>query len=93
MQDTSQTAEGTPDQASPEASDRQSKYQHPAIQCCVGATALLAELGWHVSLEIGAPDTGQTVRYMTVSQARALAASLIAAADHHDAETARLAGA
>lgn len=55
-----------------------------------GATALDGD--WQVRLGIGFSDgAGSLDRYMTAQQARELAAALTRAADHYDAETARLA--
>lgn len=57
----------------------------------VSATSL--DDTWQVGLSFGCPggDGGEWHRYMTTAQARELAAGLIAAADHYDAETARIA--
>lgn len=92
MQDIHDAAEIT----SPEAKGPRTGSQHyPIAGSQVGATALASEQadGWHVSLEFGRPGTGGFLRYLSTSEARALAASLVSAADHYDAETVRLAGA
>ena len=55
----------------------------------VGATQL--DDNWQVRLSYMLSDgTGSFDRYITATQARELAAALIRAADHYDAETARL---
>lgn len=93
MQDTVQSAETSSGQAGNEADGRSGKHQYPFHGCTVGATALMQDIGWHVSVEFGNAELGHFLRYLTVTKARALAAALVAAADHHDAETSRLAGA
>lgn len=57
----------------------------------VHATALDDQ--WQVGLSFGSPGdaAGEWKRYMTVAEARKLAAQLVEASDHYDAETARLA--
>lgn len=74
---------------------RTGAFHYPIAGSQVSATALNHENadGWHVCLELGRPGTGGFIRYLSTSDARALAAALVTAADHYDAETARLAGA
>jgi len=89
------TAHDTAAPVSPDAKGaRTGTLHYPVSGSQVSATALPTENadGWHVCLEFGHPGTGGFLRYLSTSQARALAASLVSAADHYDAETARLAG-
>lgn len=82
--------------ASPETMGPRTGLQlYPIPGAHTSATALNSEPadGWHVCIEFGSPGSGGFTRYLSTSQARALAESLVRAADHHDAETARLAGA
>lgn len=46
---------------------------------------------WQVGLDLTSGDSLVITRYMTAADARLLASALVAAADHYDAETARLA--
>lgn len=60
----------------------------------VTATQLAEDVpgqGWAIKIESGTPQTGEYTQYMSADVARAFGAALIAAADHYDAETARLA--
>lgn len=95
MQDTHDTAAPAAIEDSGAKGPRTGAHHYPIAGSQVSATALDHENagGWHVCLEFGRPGTGGFTRYLSTSQARALAASLVAAADHYDAETARLAGA
>lgn len=56
----------------------------------VSATAL--DTDWQVRLTIGRQETGgEFISYLTTTDARKIAAALTKAADHYDAESARLA--
>lgn len=50
-----------------------------------------ARPNWHVAIALGDSLTGLFEGFLTTAEARVFAAALIAAADHYDAETARLA--
>lgn len=77
-------------QADEAVQNRTSKlFRALAFTALVSATALDDE--WEVRLSFGGPREGEFCRYITATEARELAAALTAAADHYDAETARLA--
>lgn len=82
----------TTDQTAPESMGRRAgELYFLAGGDYVHALTLAPEDDWHVSIEFGRPGTGAFLRYLTVQQAREMADALVSAADHYDAETARLA--
>ena len=95
MQDQHDTAAPAAIKHSGAKGARTGALHYPIVGTQVSATALDRENAdsWDVCLELGRPGTGGFIRYLSTSDARALAAALVTAADHYDAETARLAGA
>lgn len=86
----SAAVETMPAETAPAPKPRQSTMEG-AAGFLSGALAL-DDTDWHVRLQYDFRDgSGSFTRYLTVAQARELAAALIRSADHHDAETARLA--